>query len=86
MATIDTLFGWRVVIYSNDHRPPHIHIIGNGREAIFNLQCPDGPFDLRKNYGFSCRDIVRMIDKLAGKPPAYCYKWRQIHGCDTRLH
>jgi len=43
MPTALTIFGLRVVIYPNDHRPAHVHIIGNGCEAVFNLHCPKGP-------------------------------------------
>ena len=32
-----------VVIYPNDHRPAHIHAVGRGFEAVFNLTCPAGP-------------------------------------------
>ena len=86
MATIHTLFGLRVVIYSNDHRPPHIHVIGSGREAVFNLQCPHGPLALRANYGFSGRDLAKMIDKLTAQLTVFCYEWKQIHGPDRRLN
>ncbi len=43
----------RVVIYPNDHRPVHVHVIGGGREAVFDLHCPEGPPEIRENYGFS---------------------------------
>lgn len=39
--------GLRVVIYPNDHRPAHVHVIGNGCEAVFNLNCPNGPNEWR---------------------------------------
>ena len=34
--------GLRVVVYPNDHRPAHVHVIGRGGEAVFNLNCPAG--------------------------------------------
>ena len=55
MPTVLKVFGLRVVIYPNDHRPAHVHIIGNGCEAVFNLHCPKGPPELRENYGFAQR-------------------------------
>ena len=85
MPTIHSVFGLRVVIYSNDHRPPHIHLIGHGCEAVFNLQCPHGPLALRVNCGFSRRDLNRVIDKLTDQLAVFCYEWRQIHGPDRRL-
>jgi hypothetical protein len=37
MATILRIRGLRVVIYVNDHYPPHVHVIGHGREARIAL-------------------------------------------------
>ena len=52
MVTVLRSDGFRVVIYPNDHRPAHVHVIGAGKEAVFNLHCPKGPPELRENYGF----------------------------------
>ena len=49
MPTILRVDGLRVVIYPNDHMPEHVHVIGGGGEALFNLHCPDGPPVLREN-------------------------------------
>jgi hypothetical protein len=70
----------RVVIYFNDHRPAHVHVIGRGREALFYLNCPNGPVELRENYRFSRRDIARIENELAKSLDALCQAWEQIHG------
>lgn len=80
MPTVLTIFGLRVVIYPNDHRPAHVHIIGNGCEAVFNLHCPTGPPELRENYGFSRKDLAKIKGKLAANLATLCSQWRQIHG------
>jgi Domain of unknown function (DUF4160) len=80
MPTILQLNGLRIVIYSNDHRPAHVHAIGNGFEAVFQLHCPDGPPELRENYGFSHRELERLLSGLARHAPMLCAKWRQYHG------
>lgn len=48
MPTIFSYAGHRVVIYSNDHRPAHVHVLGSGCEAVFELACPWGPPCLRE--------------------------------------
>ncbi|WP_182915673.1 DUF4160 domain-containing protein [Massilia cavernae] len=53
MPTISRFFGLRVVIYPSDHLPAHVHVIGDGGEAVFDLHCPAGPPELRETYGFS---------------------------------
>lgn len=67
-------------MYPNDHRPGHMHVIGGGREAVFDLQCPDGPPRLRENYGFPRRDVGRIARALDADLADLCDKWRTIHG------
>lgn len=80
MPTVLRIGAWRVVIYPNDHRPAHVHVMGNGKEAVFDLRCPDGPPDLRENYGFSRPEARRIADELAAYLEELCMSWRNIHG------
>jgi hypothetical protein len=68
-----------VVIYPNDHRPAHVHVIGDGHEAVFNLHCPDGPPELRENYGFSRHHVGRIKAALESGLTALCDDWKRIH-------
>ena len=80
MPTVVTIFGLRVLIYPNDHRPAHVHIIGKGCEAVFKLNCPSGPPELRENYGFSRKELVKIADELVIHLRGLCHEWRKIHG------
>jgi len=64
MPTVLTIFGLRVVIHPNDHRPAHVHVIGNGCEAVFKLWCPAGIPELRENYEFARKDLVKIANEL----------------------
>jgi hypothetical protein len=75
-----SLNGLRVAVYPNDHRPAHMHVIGNGCEAVFNLNCPGGPPKLRENYGFTQKDLTKISDGLAINLAWLCDKWSVIHG------
>jgi len=72
--------GLRVVIYPNDRRPAHVHVIGDGHEAVFNLHCPQGPPRLRENYGFSRQEVGRIAEVLAENLAKLCDGWVTIHG------
>ena len=74
--------GLRGVIYPNDHRPAHIHVIGRSCEAVFNLNCSAGPIELRENYRFSRREIERILDFLHQHIQELCRAWEEIHGID----
>lgn len=58
MPTVLRIAGFRVVIYPNDHRPAHVHVVGAEYEAAFNLRCPDGPPELRESFGFSRQNVA----------------------------
>lgn len=79
MPTIDRVDGVRVVIYPNDHRPAHVHLMGNGREAVFNLHCPNGPPELRESYGFSLPEVRRLQPGLAKRLAHLCAEWSATH-------
>lgn len=80
VPTVLRFRGLRVVIYLNDHRPAHVHVIGRGSEAVFRLNCPVGPVDLRENYGFSRREIKRIQLVLTSRLSELCEAWENIHG------
>ena len=80
MPTIARFAGLRVAIYPNDHRPAHVHVIGRGCEAVFNLNCPGGPPELRENSRFSAADINRIERALVQALATMCREWETIHG------
>lgn len=69
-----------MVIYPNDHRPAHVHVIGKGLEPVFSLNCPAGPVELRENYRFSRRVISRTETELMVHVDELCRSWEEIHG------
>lgn len=80
MPTLMRIGGLRVVIYPNDHRPPHVHVIGAEGEAVFILNCPDGPPGLRGSQGFTTAELNRIASALQAALPMLCSEWERIHG------
>ena len=80
MPTVLRLRGLRVVIYPGDHRPAHVHVTGAGGEAVFVLNCPGGPPDLREVYGFNRQEVARIESDLGPHILSLCEKWGEIHG------
>jgi hypothetical protein len=54
--------------------------MGGGSEAVFDLHCPDGPAELRENYGFSRQELTGISARLAHVIEALCREWSRIHG------
>ena len=80
MPTVDAIAGLAVVIYFNDHRPAHVHVIGDGSEAVSRLHCPTGPPELRENYGFAAGKLSKIKAALAARLMSLYAAWRRIHG------
>jgi hypothetical protein len=80
MPTVLRFGSFRVVIYPNDHRPPHVHVIGVDHEAVFELNCPAGPVIVRENYGFPRREVARIETALLENLNSLCRAWENIHG------
>lgn len=80
MPTALRIGGLRVVIYPNDHRPPHVHVRGAGKEAVFILNCPAGPPALRGSFGFTTAELNRIASALVVNLAVLCGEWECIHG------
>ncbi len=82
MPTILRFGGLRVVVYPNDHRPEHVHVIGNDAEAVFLLGCPRGAILLRENYNFGRAEIAWIRRVLKQHQQRLCREWARIHGIE----
>ena len=80
MPTVHRFHGLRVVIYPKDHRPPHVHVMGKGREAVFRLNDPRGPPGLRENYGFSARELTMIVGEISAHLQHLQTQRSAIHG------
>jgi hypothetical protein len=80
MPTVLWLGNLRVMIRTNDHSPPHVHVVGNAHEAKFALNCPRGPVTLVENYGFSLSEVTRIKQGTQKNVVVLCNAWEKIHG------
>ena len=80
MPTVLRFAGFRVVIYPNDHRPEHVHVIGKGIEAVFELNCPAGAIGLRENYGATRSEVALIRKQLKLYQSRLCEAWGEFHG------
>jgi hypothetical protein len=51
-----------------------------GRKRSSNLDCPDGPPELRGNFRFNPSQLTRIQAKLAPHVAALCAAWKEMHG------
>ncbi len=82
MPTVLRIGALRVVVYLNDHRPAHVHVIGQGNEAVFELDRPQQSVALRENYGFARRTIAAIQRALNANLGLLLTEWERIHGAE----
>jgi hypothetical protein len=68
------------MMYPNDHPPPHVHVFGNGGEALFYLNCLSGPATLRDSYRLNETEVNRIRIALLPHIPQLCTTWEEMHG------
>ena len=79
MPTVLRIDGLSVVVYLNDHCPAHVHVKGAAAEALFYLDCPEGPVMLRENFGFTGAALRRIDKALTTHLTELCAAWKEIH-------
>lgn len=82
MPTALRLGALRVVVYPNDHRPAHVHVIGQGHEAVFVLNQPAGGATVRENFGFTRSDLASIERKLVAHLEILLTEWEKLHGAE----
>jgi len=68
--------GLRVVIYSNDHPPAHVHVLGPGWLLVINLIGPR----IREAINCSERDARRVLRLIEDHQGELMDAWRRLHG------
>ncbi len=82
MPTIFRGDGFDVMIYTNDHRPSHVHIFKAEAEVIIYLGAEHKPPRVRENIGMSTKDERRALVMVGEHQAEFIAEWRRIHGDD----
>ena len=78
MVTVLRAQGLRVVIFSNDHRPAHVHVFGDG-EAKINLLGVDGAPELIWADAVGRGGVRRALRVVSEQQAFPLARWREIH-------
>jgi hypothetical protein len=78
MVTVHRAYGFRFVIFSNDHSPPHVHLFGQGGEARITLEGPIG-ITLDWVAGISRGDLRKLTQEVLHERERLIAMWRAIH-------
>lgn len=81
MVVVHRSRGFRLVIYTLDHEPAHVHVTGPGQAKI-NLRGEDGAPELISSAGISRADLRRLMSEVAEHQARLLAEWERIHGAD----
>jgi len=79
MVTIHRAHGLRVVIFTDDHEPAHVHVFGDGHAKI-DLIGPNGTPALIWAEDMKRSEVRRAMAVVAEHREAFFARWRDIHG------
>ena len=79
MVTVHREGGFRIVIYTDDHEPAHVHVHGDGAAKII-LVGADGAADLVSADGMKRGDVRKAMRIVTEQRDFLMECWREIHG------
>lgn len=80
MPTVFTVGNLRIVIYPNDHAPPHVHVVGPDGEAKVRIGGRRRHPSLISNNGLTARELARALVVIDENIEVLRQAWRQHHG------
>jgi hypothetical protein len=79
MVTVHRERGMRVVIFTDDHVPAHVHVFGSG-EAKIDLQGPNDAPELVWVVGMTRTEVRKAMQIVTENRESLIARWRSIHG------
>jgi hypothetical protein len=79
MVTVHREAGFRIMIFSDDHEPAHVHVFGDGHAKI-DLIGKDGEVAVVAIDGMKVRDVRRASRIVEEQREALLARWSEIHG------
>ena len=75
MGTVDTFHGIKIRVNPRDHDPPHVHVVGHGAEARFNIKT----MMWMSNNRFSKSDLNAIQEVIERRIEEIWKEWRRCH-------
>ena len=78
MPTVLRVGKARVVIYPNDHSPPHVHVVDGNKHARISIRGVRP--QLMEIEGFSASELRRILERIGEEQDVLNEQWSRIHG------
>ncbi len=78
MVTVHRAYGFRFMMFVNDHGPPHVHVFGHGGEAKVIFEEPHG-VRLHSFAGIKRTDMRKLMQEVQREREQLIAMWKTIH-------
>lgn len=75
MGTIDEFNGVKIRVNPRNHYPPHVHVVGNGGKARFNIVT----MEWMESAGFTRSDLKAIEEMIHYEIAEIWAEWRKCH-------
>lgn len=79
MVVVHRAHGFRFVIYTDDHEPAHVHIVGAGLAKV-HLLGPGGRPKVVDVRDIKRSDMRRLYAEVEARREEFIREWERIHG------
>jgi hypothetical protein len=80
VPTLFSVGAYRVVIFVNDHAPPHVHALGPDGHARFALGVSPEGVVLLESSGIPRRALARIAAEIIDRHAQCRWRWENFHG------
>lgn len=80
MPTVHRERGFRIVIWPNDHPPPHVHVFKEAGEVILLIPSEREVPEIRGARRMQAADIAEAMQMVREHAQTIRQKWDEIHG------
>ena len=79
MVTVLRESGFRIIIYTADHEPAHVHVFGDGETKIILIGA-DGQPEVVHQTRSSLRESRRALEIVTKYRDELLRRWSELHG------
>ena len=69
--------GFRIMIFTRDHEPMHVHVYRQGRKAVIEF-APE--VRVRENHGLTRHEVRQAVLLVTDNQEYLISRWRKIYG------
>lgn len=80
MPTIINIDGFSVMILTNDHRPPHVHVFRGGGWVRITIGDETDRPRITEAIRLTSREMGKALDIVIAHQAKLATAWRKIHG------